>query len=108
MENLQPTSFSPIINDPVESTSGLTINDLNKYLPALQTVDDIIMNADSMKEGIFWTEGLKSLKKVPEKSIDMICEGEGEEMLAELANKIEKKVDIKNILNLTLKENGKI
>jgi len=43
-----------------------------------------------------------------EKSIDMICEGEGEEMLAELANKIEKKEDIKNILNLTLKENGKI
>ena len=72
MEDLQSTSFSPIINDPVESTSGLTINDLNKYLPALQTVDDIIMNADSMKEGIFWTEGLKGLKKIPEKSIDLI------------------------------------
>ena len=72
MENLQSRSFSPIINDPVESTSGLTINDLNKYLPALQTVDDIIMNADSMKEGIFWTEGLKGLKKIPEKSIDLI------------------------------------
>jgi DNA modification methylase len=72
MGNLQPTSFSPIINDPVESTSGLTINDLNKYLPALQTVDDIIMNVDSMKEGIFWTEGLKGLKKIPEKSIDLI------------------------------------
>lgn len=43
-----------------------------------------------------------------EKSIDMICEGEGEEMLAELATKLEKKEDIKNILNLTLKENGKI
>lgn len=63
MENLQSTSFSPLINDPVESTSGLTINDLNKYLPALQTVDDIIMNAESMKEGVFWTEGLKGLKK---------------------------------------------
>lgn len=72
MEDLQSTSFSPIINDPVDSTSGLTINDLNKYLPALQTVDDIIMNADSMKEGIFWTEGLKGLKKIPEKSIDLI------------------------------------
>ena len=72
MENLQSTSFSPLVNDSVESTSGLTINDLNKYLPALQTVDDIIMNADSMKEGIFWTEGLKGLKKIPEKSIDLI------------------------------------
>ena len=43
-----------------------------------------------------------------EKCIDMICEGEGEEMIVELANKIEKKEDIKDILNLTLKENGKI
>ena len=41
-----------------------------------------------------------------EKCIDMICEGEGEEMIVELANKIEKE-DIKDILNLTLKENGK-
>ena len=43
-----------------------------------------------------------------EKSIDMICEGEGEEMIAELATKLEKKEDIKNILNLTLKKDGKI
>ena len=42
MNNLQPTSFAPNNKYPVESTSGLTINDLNKYLPALQTVDDII------------------------------------------------------------------
>ena len=43
-----------------------------------------------------------------EKCINMICEGEGEEMIVELANKIEKKEDIKDILNLTVKENGKI
>ena len=43
-----------------------------------------------------------------EKSIDMICEGEGEEMLAELATKIEKKENIKDILNLTMKVNGKV
>ena len=43
-----------------------------------------------------------------EKSIDMICEGEGEEMFAELATKIEKKENIKDILNLTMKVDGKI
>ena len=42
-----------------------------------------------------------------EKSIDMICEGEGEEMIAELATKLENKEDIKNILNLTLKKRRK-
>ena len=43
-----------------------------------------------------------------ETSINMICEGEGEEMIVELANKIEKKEDIKKILILTVKENGKV
>ena len=38
----------------------------------------------------------------------MICEGEGEEMIVELANKIESKDDITNILNLTIKKEGKI
>ena len=42
-----------------------------------------------------------------ESSIDMICEGEGEEMIVELANKIESKDDITNILNLTIKKEGK-
>jgi anaerobic magnesium-protoporphyrin IX monomethyl ester cyclase len=39
-----------------------------------------------------------------EKSIGMICEGEGEEMIVELANKIEKKENLKDILNLTFKD----
>ena len=43
-----------------------------------------------------------------ENSIDMICEGEGEEMFVELANCLEKKKDITKILNLTIKQNGKI
>ena len=36
--------FVPItqnIQDSVDSLSGLTINDLNKYLPALQTAEDL-------------------------------------------------------------------
>jgi len=43
-----------------------------------------------------------------EKSIDMICEGEGEEMIVELANHLENGQDITKILNLTVKKNGKI
>ena len=43
-----------------------------------------------------------------EPSIDMICEGEGEEMLVELANNLEKGEDITKILNLTVKKDGKI
>ena len=87
MENLQHTSFAPIINDPVETTSGLTINDLNKYLPAIQTAEDLVMSADSMKEGLFWAEGLKGLKKLPEKSIDLIITEPPKEPWIDLDNR---------------------
>ena len=43
-----------------------------------------------------------------ESSIDMICEGEGEEMFVELANNLENGRDITKILNLTVKKGDKI
>ncbi|HLC70586.1 MAG TPA: radical SAM protein [Candidatus Nanoarchaeia archaeon] len=43
-----------------------------------------------------------------EPSIDMICEGEGEEMLPQLATALERSEDITKILNLTAKVRGKI
>ena len=43
-----------------------------------------------------------------ENSIDMICEGEGEEMIVELADRLENNQDITNILNLTVKKEGKV
>ena len=56
--------------------------------------------------GIYPTFAPKIVLK--ESSIDMICEGEGEEMFVELANNLETGRDITKILNLTVKENGKI
>lgn len=43
-----------------------------------------------------------------EPSVDMICEGEGEKMLPELASALEKGQDITGILNITVKKDGKI
>ena len=60
------------IQDSVDSLSGLTINDLNKYLPALQTAEDLFSEIDHIKEGVFWSEGLKGLQKLPSNSIDLI------------------------------------
>ena len=56
--------------------------------------------------GIYPTFAPKIVLK--ESCIDMICEGEGEEMFVELANNLEKGKDITKILNLTVKKNGKI
>ena len=62
----------PLFNNPMETFPGLTIDDLNRYLPAIQTVEDIEMELDSMSEGMFFTECLDGLKKLPRDSIDLI------------------------------------
>ena len=43
----------PLFTNPLEAVRGLTINDLNKYLPAVQKVEDISMTADQIKDGVF-------------------------------------------------------
>ena len=62
----------PLFANPLEPYTGLSIADLNRYLPALQTADDLQMSADDMREGIFLTDGLTGLSKLPEDSIDLI------------------------------------
>jgi len=62
----------PLFANPLEPYEGLSIADLNRYLPALQTADDIHMTDDNMHEGIFLADGLTGLSKLPENSIDLI------------------------------------
>ena len=72
MDNLQSAPIEQNMQESVDSLSGLTINDLNKYLPALQTAEDLSLEIDHLKEGVFWSEGLKGLQKLPSNSIDLI------------------------------------
>ena len=58
--------------DPLEVSTGLSIDDLNKYLPAIQKVADIKMTADKMKDGVYLGLGLNGLKQVPNNTIDLI------------------------------------
>ena len=62
----------PLFTGPIEAVSGLSINDLNKYLPAIQKVEDLNMSADKMKDGVFLGLGSEGLKKIPDNSIDLI------------------------------------
>ena len=62
----------PLFTGPMEAVSGLSINDLNKYLPAIQKVEDLYMSADKMKDGVFLGLGSEGLKKIPDNSIDLI------------------------------------
>ena len=62
---------SILMNHP-ENLSGLTINDLNKYLPAILTVEDMKMSREKMVEGLYLTKCIDGLKQIPNNSIDLI------------------------------------
>lgn len=62
----------PLFAHPLETVSGLTISDLNRYLPAIQKVEDIQMTRGEMREGLFLGLGQEGLKHLPENSIDLI------------------------------------
>ena len=87
MENIQSVPIAASISDSSDSTSGLTINDLNKYLPALQTVEDLSMTRDNLKEGLFWTEGLLGIQNLPSNSIDLIITEPPKEPWIDLENR---------------------
>ena len=72
MENNPKDIVSPLINNYPETPVGLTIDDLNKYLSAVQTHSDILLDQDRMSEGLFHTGCLNGLKKIPDESIDLI------------------------------------
>ena len=61
-----------LFNNPMETFPGLTINDLNRYLPALRTIKDIDMDTQNMQEGMFLANCLDGLRKIPDNSIDLI------------------------------------
>ena len=63
---------SPLFANPLETFPGLTIDDLNKYLPAIQTVEDMSMTLETMFEGMFLTKCLDGLRQLPDQSIDLI------------------------------------
>ena len=63
---------SPLFANPLETFPGLTIDDLNKYLPAIRTVEDMSMTLETMLEGMFLTKCLDGLRQLPDQSIDLI------------------------------------
>jgi len=65
-------STNPLFSNPLEAYPGLTVADLNQYLPALQKTDDIEMTLETMHDGLFLTDGLEGLRKLPAASIDII------------------------------------
>ena len=65
-------AFNPLFTNPLEAVGGMTISDLNRYLPALRDEKEIKMTIHQMEEGLFLTDGLTGLEKIPDSSIDLV------------------------------------
>ena len=50
------------LTNPMETFPGLTIDDLNRYLPAIRTVEDMSVTIDNMQEGMFLTKCIDGLQ----------------------------------------------
>ncbi len=62
----------PLFTQPLEVSSGLSVDDLNKYLSAIHKVEDISMTIDTMAEGVFLADALEGLRQLPDESIDLV------------------------------------
>ena len=51
------------LTNPMETFPGLTIDDLNRYLPAIRTVEDMSVTIDNMQEGMFLTKCIDGLQQ---------------------------------------------
>ena len=53
-------------NNPMETFPGLSIDDLNRYLPAIQTSEDISIESENeLRDGVFLSKCLDGMGKLP-------------------------------------------
>ena len=76
----------PLFKNPIESNDGLSIDDLNKYLPAINKIEDLSMTANQMRDGVFLGLAIDGIKKIPNDSIDIIITEPPESPLEDINN----------------------
>ena len=55
-----------------QNSNDLTVNDLNRYLPALRKIEDFTFENHKTNEGVFYGLSSNGLKKIPKNTIDLI------------------------------------
>ena len=76
----------PLFKNPIESNNGLSIDDLNKYLPAINKIQDLSMTANQVRDGVFLGLAIDGIKKIPNDSIDIIITEPPESPLEDINN----------------------
>ncbi len=61
-----------VFDKPTDSFMGLTLSEINQYLPAVRKSEDIFSDIDKLDDGLFLTDALEGLLRLPDKSVDLI------------------------------------
>lgn len=64
--------FNPLFQSPLEPYPGITIADLNRYLPAIQTLEELDLQEGALAEGLFLGTGTEGLAKLPGDTVDLL------------------------------------
>jgi site-specific DNA-methyltransferase (adenine-specific) len=72
MTGTEKEQLNPLFTNPLEASPGLTVDDLNRYLSAIRSAEEISTTIDTIEEGVFWADALDGLKRLPDESIDLI------------------------------------
>lgn len=71
MSSSDDSNLGPLFSQPLESNSGLTVADLNRYLSAIRNLEDLPTGIE-LVEGLYLGDGLSGLKLLPDATVDLI------------------------------------
>jgi len=64
--------LNPLFQNPLEPYPGITIADLNRYLPAVRALEELDMKEGALEEGLFLGDGAAGLAKLPDDTVDLL------------------------------------
>ena len=61
-----------LFTEPLASFQGLTLSEINRYLPAIRKADDIFPDEGKLEDGLYLADAREGLSRFPDKSVDLI------------------------------------
>ncbi len=61
-----------LFTEPLTEFQGLTLSEINRYLPAVRKADDIFHEGEKLEDGLYLADAKEGLSRLPDKSVDLI------------------------------------
>jgi len=61
-----------LFTEPLTEFQGLTLSEINRYLPAVRKADDIFHEGEKLEDGLYLADAKEGLSRLPDRSVDLI------------------------------------